>query len=376
MLMLMLITKTGYGDVFPRTWLGKLITSVGAFAGVGLLLLPASIFAAALIKELDRTKNQQLTRKLNNSHQNESNRDNDMDDEDEGREEEERVKGLFRRGSDLEQPLLSAMLAEPNEMDEITTAATARRMEQSPSSFGRAFLPFGYESSRGNLLVPLTVHESRVSYWRWHIWLLMSGRATRYGRYTRHWPSRIFEGAIVITIMTLVMLSLLSTDPNFVTSSFIDGVTSFHIFAIIFFTLEYSARLWVCVEARRLSEHSLRTERLLTTAERSKMERKKRLIWLRRPLSLLDLLSLLPLYIDIIMYLSGSSSYSRGFGHTHSWLRITMLIHFFRLERQAKSFWFLGNVIRKKRSELLTAVFIASTLFLLVSHSHARPSRR
>jgi voltage-gated potassium channel len=41
------LTTVGYGDVVPVTWLGKIIASVTAIVSVGLVALPAGIFASA-----------------------------------------------------------------------------------------------------------------------------------------------------------------------------------------------------------------------------------------------------------------------------------------------------------------------------------------
>jgi voltage-gated potassium channel len=46
------LTTVGYGDVFPVTPLGRFFASIIALAGIGLVALPAGIFAGAFSDEL------------------------------------------------------------------------------------------------------------------------------------------------------------------------------------------------------------------------------------------------------------------------------------------------------------------------------------
>ena len=51
----MTTTKTitvGYGDVYPVTGLGRIFASVIALAGIGVVALPAGVFASAFSDEL------------------------------------------------------------------------------------------------------------------------------------------------------------------------------------------------------------------------------------------------------------------------------------------------------------------------------------
>src|SRR5689334_6090626 len=56
------LSTLGYGNR-PTSWAAQLISSIGSFCGVGLMLLPASIFAAGFIRELDRDKQRQMIRR-------------------------------------------------------------------------------------------------------------------------------------------------------------------------------------------------------------------------------------------------------------------------------------------------------------------------
>ena len=50
------LTTIGYGDVFPITPLGKIVASVVAFSGIGLLAMPTGILAAALSDAVQKSR--------------------------------------------------------------------------------------------------------------------------------------------------------------------------------------------------------------------------------------------------------------------------------------------------------------------------------
>lgn len=48
----MTLTTIGYGDVYPITAIGRVIASLLAFIGIGLVALPTGILASGFIKAL------------------------------------------------------------------------------------------------------------------------------------------------------------------------------------------------------------------------------------------------------------------------------------------------------------------------------------
>ena len=50
------LTTVGYGDVFPVTVLGKLLSGVIAFIGIGLVALPTGIISSGFIEEMQNKK--------------------------------------------------------------------------------------------------------------------------------------------------------------------------------------------------------------------------------------------------------------------------------------------------------------------------------
>ena len=57
------LTTVGYGDVYPVTPLGRFFASVIAIAGIGMVALPAGVFASAFSDELRERENAKLERR-------------------------------------------------------------------------------------------------------------------------------------------------------------------------------------------------------------------------------------------------------------------------------------------------------------------------
>jgi voltage-gated potassium channel len=50
------LTTVGYGDVFPVTWMGKLLSAVISVLGIGVVALPTGILGAAFVEEMQARK--------------------------------------------------------------------------------------------------------------------------------------------------------------------------------------------------------------------------------------------------------------------------------------------------------------------------------
>ena len=50
------LTTIGYGDVFPMTDWGRLLSSIIAILGIGLVALPTAIISSGFVEALARTK--------------------------------------------------------------------------------------------------------------------------------------------------------------------------------------------------------------------------------------------------------------------------------------------------------------------------------
>jgi voltage-gated potassium channel len=52
------LTTVGYGDITPVTILGKVISSLVAIMGIGLIALPTGIISAGFIAKIDKNKSE------------------------------------------------------------------------------------------------------------------------------------------------------------------------------------------------------------------------------------------------------------------------------------------------------------------------------
>lgn len=50
------LTTVGYGDVYPATFMGKILSAIIAFLGIGLFALPAGILSSGMISEIQNKK--------------------------------------------------------------------------------------------------------------------------------------------------------------------------------------------------------------------------------------------------------------------------------------------------------------------------------
>lgn len=50
------LTTVGYGDIYPITTLGRIITMVSSFMGISIVALPAGIITAGYMKEIESDK--------------------------------------------------------------------------------------------------------------------------------------------------------------------------------------------------------------------------------------------------------------------------------------------------------------------------------
>ena len=50
------LTTVGYGDVYPVTMMGKILSGIIAFIGIGLVALPTGIISSGFVEELQKKK--------------------------------------------------------------------------------------------------------------------------------------------------------------------------------------------------------------------------------------------------------------------------------------------------------------------------------
>lgn len=128
---------------------------------------------------------------------------------------------------------------------------------------------------------------------------------------------------------------------------------AFEIFSVGIFTAEYLVRLWTCTAERKFGEGW-----------------RGRLRFIFQPLSLIDLLSIVPTYLPLAL----------PDLRMLRMVRLARLLRLFKLGRYSHAMHTLGRVLRDRRSELgvaISAVFmvalVAASLMYFVEHD-AQPN--
>jgi len=147
--------------------------------------------------------------------------------------------------------------------------------------------------------------------------------------------SRVFD----VFIMTVIALSVLSVALETVASVAVrwgGALRAFEIFSITVFTIEYLLRVWSVTADPRFSQS-------LTGRVR----------WMLTPMAIIDLLAILPFYLNLgrldLRFLRA--------------LRLFRLFRVLKLARYSDSLALLGRVFRSKKEELV--VTLTAVLFLL-----------
>ncbi|MEL6473311.1 MAG: potassium channel family protein [Pseudomonadota bacterium] len=71
------LTTVGYGDIYPVTVLGRIAASIIALAGIGVVALPAGVFASAFTDELRERELAKLKAQLEESEAGKARPEND-----------------------------------------------------------------------------------------------------------------------------------------------------------------------------------------------------------------------------------------------------------------------------------------------------------
>lgn len=125
--------------------------------------------------------------------------------------------------------------------------------------------------------------------------------------------------------------------------------TGIELASLYFFTLEYVARVWSCVEDPRYQRPWVGRLRYMLT-----------------PLALIDLLAVLPFFVK---------------GLNRHVLRLMRVVRVLKVARYVKALHLIEHVVRCKRAELLAAVGVIAVMLLLVSslmytiESEAQPDK-
>ncbi len=163
--------------------------------------------------------------------------------------------------------------------------------------------------------------------------------------------SVLFDVFMVVLIVTNALAAVLATVDT-IHARHADALQAFEIISVVIFTLEYAARLWVCREHVYLREMDPVTARLRFAA---------------RPLSIVDLLAILPFYVALLTPL-GAADFRI--------LRLFRLLRLLKLARYSPAMATLGRVLLSERRAIAAALLVmlclitgAATVLYLVERS-------
>lgn len=179
---------------------------------------------------------------------------------------------------------------------------------------------------------PFVRHQDRSFWgrrrWRLHEIIEVGSRAD--------WPSFVFDTFIILLILANVIVFSASTITP-VAFRYSREIEAFNLFSVAVFTLEYAARLWVCVDL---------------PPYRHLPHWKARLRHARTPLLIIDLLAILPFYLGNLV------------GLDLRVLRVFRLLRFLKITRYSPALQTLIEVLRGEARALFGAVIIGVTLLL------------
>jgi voltage-gated potassium channel len=167
-------------------------------------------------------------------------------------------------------------------------------------------------------------------------------------------PSEVFQWSMITLILLNVVAVTLESVEKFA-SRYAHYFSAFEVFSIAVFTLEYVLRLYSCTADRKYRNPLAGRIRFLVT-----------------PLTLVDLMAILPFYLPMIFPLD--LRFIRV-------LRLFRVFRVFKMGRYSESFKTFVNVLKARKEDLAITVFsvlillqIASSLMYYAEHS-AQPER-
>ena len=151
--------------------------------------------------------------------------------------------------------------------------------------------------------------------------------------------SRAFDTFIVALILLNIAAFAAETVPS-LQAAHGRWFDAFELFSVAVFTLEYAARLWTAVEVPFLKRHR---------------PLKARLLWARRPDLVIDLLAILPFYVQQML------------GLDLRVLRVLRLLRFLKLSRYSPALHTLSRVLHNERRALMGAGLLLMAAVVLAS---------
>ncbi|TMW61944.1 hypothetical protein Poli38472_009437 [Pythium oligandrum] len=208
--------------------------------------------------------------------------------------------------------------------------------------------------SRSTDELPRRRPPKRVTTIRNDIWTVLRYRSSIRHRTGLQRISYLLELCILTLILLNVILAISfsgasnGTNAGVLSKEASDWYETFLLVSTGIFSVEYLLRLWSCVEDDRYTHPVL-----------------GRLKWMMQPMSLIDLLALVPFYLEISFEFMVIPSY-RGALTLRS-LRLLRILSFLRLERSYSALANLRLIFKKKKEELLVVTYLTAVLVLTSS---------
>lgn len=139
-------------------------------------------------------------------------------------------------------------------------------------------------------------------------------------------------GLVLLNTATVVLDSVKGIDAHY--HAFFAGI---ELLSIYIFTIEYGLRVWSCVEDPRYRQPWW-----------------GRLRFVLNPLAIIDLLAVLPFYLSMGLL-------------DLRFLRLVRLLRLLKVTRYVRALHVIGQVVRRKRAELLVTLGMIGLILLLVS---------
>jgi voltage-gated potassium channel len=277
------LASVGYGEIVPITILGKLLTGIIIFIGIGLFILPSNIIGAGFVEEMQ--KRYPKLEKCPNC---------------EKHIEESQV---------LSEPRKKPRKKKTSKKSSKSKTAVAPEIIKPPN--------FIQKTQKGlyNLLE---------------------------NKFPTTWPPKLVTGILMSFILISVLLIMLETNeelyvPNQILLNQIEFITT------IVFTIEYILRLWMCPASEKSEFQSSILGRLR---------------YFISPIALIDLFSILPLYLPMIFNIDPQ----------YIWMiNLFRIFRIFKVGHFSPALETLWNVFKQRRQELIVAMFLGGVILIFTS---------
>ncbi|DAZ95659.1 TPA: hypothetical protein N0F65_002456 [Lagenidium giganteum] len=165
--------------------------------------------------------------------------------------------------------------------------------------------------------------------------------------------SYVLELCILTLILMNVLLAISESsavnDPTAQPPSFrSDWYQIFLLVSTVIFSVEYALRIWSCVEDDRYNTPWI-----------------GRFRWMLQPMSIIDLVALIPFYLELCVEQMLTPEYQGGL--TIRGLRLLRIVSFLRLERSYSAMKNLRVIFVRKKEEFLVVSYLTAVLVLVSS---------